>query len=124
MFHVPEHFRLKPEDNKRFGSTPSIGNNGWFTVPSPTGDRRVLHALASDGLGWEHVSVHAEIGRGKTILIPYWNEMQFVKELFWDEEDVVMQIHPKRSQYVNYADCLHLWRPMDAVIPTPPMPLV
>lgn len=124
MFHVPENYRLKPEDNKRFGSMPSTGNNGWFIIPSPTGDRRVLHALASDGLGWEHVSVHAEIGRGKTILIPYWSEMQFLKELFWDEEDEVMQIHPRRSQYVNYADCLHLWRPTNAVIPTPPMLLV
>jgi hypothetical protein len=52
---------------------------------------------------------------------PTWREMSYVKDLCWDGEDVVMQLHPKRSEYVNnHPHVLHLWRPVDAEIPTPP----
>jgi hypothetical protein len=51
--------------------------------------------------------------------------MVFIKGLFWDDDDVVMQLHPKRSEYVNqHPHTLHLWRPMTATIPTPPASLV
>jgi hypothetical protein len=46
--------------------------------------------------------------------IPYWDEMEFVKELFWDEDDTVVQFHPAKSNYVNVnPNVLHLWRPCD-----------
>jgi hypothetical protein len=49
----------------------------------------------------------------------------FVKNLFWEEEEVVMQLHPATSQYVNYhPNCLHLWRPMHMSILHPPSILV
>jgi len=51
--------------------------------------------------------------------------MCFIKDLFWDGEDVVIQHHPKKSEYVNRHDnCLHLWRPVAVEIPTPPKELV
>ncbi|WP_431309684.1 DUF7694 domain-containing protein [Bradyrhizobium iriomotense] len=69
--------------------------------------------------GWEHVSV--SIPRR----CPNWQEMCFVKDLFWDEEECVMQLHPPRSEYVNNNRyCLHLWRPTSRAIPTPPSGLV
>lgn len=41
--------------------------------------------------------------------------------MFWDAEDVVMQLHPAQSVYVNHhPGCLHLWRPVSIAIPTPP----
>jgi len=41
-----------------------------------------------------------------------WGEMSFVKEMFFLDEEAVMQLHPPRSQYVNqHPNCLHLWRP-------------
>ena len=41
------------------------------------------------------------------------------------DEEGVMQLHPKKSRYVNFAEnCLHLWRPIDAEIPTPPTYMV
>jgi len=44
-----------------------------------------------------------------------------VKELFWDPEDTVMQLHPPRSEWVNNMPyCLHLWRPVGLAIPRPP----
>lgn len=46
--------------------------------------------------------------------------MCFIKDLFWGEEEVVMQLHPAKSQYVNQHDyCLHLWRPKTIAIPLP-----
>lgn len=64
---------------------------------------------------WEHVSVSTPSR------IPSWAGMCFVKDLFWEPEEAVMQLHPPASQYVNnHPWTLHLWRPTDAVIPLPP----
>lgn len=58
--------------------------------------------------GFEHVSVKLMAKR-----LPTWNEMCVVKDIFWQDEEAVVQIHPKKSQYVNIAEALHLWRPCD-----------
>lgn len=64
---------------------------------------------------WEHVSVST------ATRCPTWEEMCFVKSIFWEPEDVVMQLHPRESEYVNcHPYCLHLWRPVGVPIPTPP----
>jgi hypothetical protein len=49
-----------------------------------------------------------------------------VKDLFWNDEDVVVQFHPAKSTYVNnHPGCLHLWRCTDGrEFPTPPEILV
>lgn len=65
-------------------------------------------------MGWEHVSVSL-YNR-----LPTWDEMCLVKSLFWDEEETVIQFHPKKSQYVNqHPFCLHLWKKIgvDAELP-------
>jgi hypothetical protein len=119
MFHVPEKCRIV---TGRIGSNSSFGNNGAFELPPIRGGRKMF-VIASDGMGWEHVSVH--VLDGKELRTPTWGEMCCVKDLFWDEEDVVMQLHPKQSEYVNnHPHTLHLWRPTDAAIPTPPSILV
>jgi hypothetical protein len=47
--------------------------------------------------------------------------MCFVKDLFWEPEDCVMQLHPRRSEYINnHPYVLHLWRPVRDRIPEPP----
>ena len=120
MFHVPEKYRIR---SGLGASDARYGNNGRFIIPARTG-RRELRIVASDGEGWEHVSVHAWSHRGGHA-IPNWSEMCFVKDLFWDPEDVVMQLHPRASQYVNnHPYVLHLWRPTDVTIPEPPAILV
>jgi len=51
--------------------------------------------------------------------------MSFVKDLFWDEDECVVQFHPPRSEYVNnHASCLHLWRNKHQQFPLPPSILV
>jgi hypothetical protein len=110
-------------------STRADGNNGAFDIESPEPGWR-LALIASDGSDpsiaekWEHVSVHAfrgDLGRPSKLRTPTWREMSYVKRLCWDAEDVVMQLHPAESQYVNaHPHVLHLWRPIGREIPTPP----
>jgi hypothetical protein len=125
-FHVPNQYRIR---NGALGSTDSIGNAGAFFVPnrmarqSGLSTREVgampLQVIASDGAGWEHVSVSLPAR------CPTWAEMSFIKGIFWDACDCVVQFHPPESEYVNnHSFCLHLWRPTDHDIPTPPSLLV
>lgn len=110
MFRVPNSCRLR---SGPIGSDDTIGCNGAFLVPFQSYQ---LKCMASDGLGWEHVSVSL-LGNERT---PSWLAMCFVKELFWDEEDCVIQFHPAKSQYVNFhPGCLHLWRKIGFDQPTP-----
>ena len=61
----------------------------------------------SNGAGWEHVSVSPESKR----VIPTWDDMCKVKEIFFNDDEAVIQIHPPKDKYVNNVpNCLHLWR--------------
>lgn len=114
-----EPFRVRegPMASSRFD-----GNNGAWRIPGPIagdGSRATLTVIASDGLGWEHVSVSTP---RRT---PTWEEMSYVKDLFWPEDECVVQYHPPRSVYRNHHEhCLHLWRPIGAEIPMPDPELV
>jgi hypothetical protein len=92
MFKVPNEYRIS---NGELGSTEEIGNNGAFLIPYQLFTLRVI---ASDGMGWEHVSVSVQNR------CPNWREMCFIKDVFWDAEDGVIQYHPKKSEYVNLHD--------------------
>jgi hypothetical protein len=75
-----------------------------------------FYARFSWGEGWEHASISIP-GQKRT---PTWAEMCMFKDIFWHEEELVIQIHPPKSQYVNNVDnCLHLWRPIEKEIPQP-----
>lgn len=114
-FHVPNQFRFR-EKNHPYGSDDSQGNNGAFMIPYQT---NVLRIMASDQHGWEHVSVSLQNR------CPNWKEMCFVKELFWDDQDTVVQFHPKKSEYINqHENTLHMWRCINNLFPTPPRILV
>lgn len=127
MFHVPQLARIM---HGPLGTTSLDGNNGAFTFDSSEPGWQ-LFLICSDGTEapdvpewqWEHVSVSAR--RGDRVRIPTWKEMSYVKRLCWDAEDVVMQLHPRESEYVNcHTSVLHLWRPKNQTIPTPPAELV
>jgi hypothetical protein len=89
-------------------------DGGMYRLASPI-DQKPLRIIASFGEGWDHVSV------SRADRIPNWIEMCFVKKKFFDPEELAMQLHPAESEYINnHPRCLHLWKPHDAVIPTPP----
>lgn len=79
----------------------------------------VIASNGSEEIPWEHVSLRARDYKGERT--PTWAEMCYVKDLFWDEEECVIQYHPPRSEYVNnHAFVLHLWKPIGIEIPMPP----
>lgn len=103
----------------RMSSSQSDGPYGAFIVHGPCGCGLTIVASGADETGWEHVSVSTPRRP------PNWQEMCFVKDLFWGEEECVMQLHPPKSEYVNnYPHCLHMWRPTKVDIPLPPSILV
>lgn len=108
-FLVPERYRIQMAG----------GNNGVFYLPPIEGHWRFA-VIASDGCGWEHVSVHMFKAGGHDQRTPTWAEMCHVKDAFWEPEDTVMQLHPPKSEYVNqHEHTLHLWRPTDGAVPLP-----
>jgi hypothetical protein len=130
MFHVPEESRI------RAGALRSVreaGNYGAFLLASPEPgwwlvlicDDGTFTGVPPEQRDWEHVSVSA---RGRNSLqrrTPNWKEMAFVKDQCWDDEDVVVQYHPRKSEYVNHhPHVLHLWRHRTREFPTPPPILV
>jgi hypothetical protein len=102
-----------------YGSEPGA-TWGAFNIQGPCGATlRIISSGKDEEFGWEHVSVSCERR------IPNWLEMCFVKDLFWTDEECVMQLHPPKSVYVNYhPHCLHLWRPVLGGIPIPDAMLV
>lgn len=75
----------------------------------------------SFGGGWEHVSVSPY----KRNYTPSWEEMCKIKDMFWHDDEVVVQYHPAKSQYVNNVpNCLHLWKPLKEKMPIPPSIMV
>lgn len=74
---------------------------------------------ACDQYPWDHVSVSTKHR------CPNWDEMCFIKEIFFDDEEAVMQFHPPKSEYINcHPYTLHMWRPTQEEIPKPPSILV
>jgi len=103
----------------QMGSTRADGNNGAFAIPSPVRRQDTLYVIASDSGAWDHCSVSLKIRP------PTWKELCFIKELFWEPEETVIQYHPPASKYINqHHFVLHLWRPQTVEIPLPPINFV
>ena len=94
---------------------------GKFIIPSENGHFRYLVIASSNEGDWEHVSVSLLSLNDKTPLkrCPKWDEMCYIKDLFFEDEEEVIQFHPKKSQYVNiHPYVLHLWKPrQDSIVP-------
>jgi len=99
-----------------YRSTPAYGCNGAFNIPF---ENNTLMVVISDQMGWEHVSVSL---RNRC---PNWREMCFIKQLFWGEDETVVQFHPKKSEYKNFhPQCLHMWKKAGEEYELPPSIMV
>lgn len=97
---------------------------GVFVVPHKPTHVKLRCLVASARLAmpgdspewaWDHVSVSLPAR------CPNWTEMCVVKELFWGDDETVMQLHVPKAQHLNlHPYTLHLWRPANLVIPMPP----
>jgi hypothetical protein len=114
MFKAPEKYRVVYDNKNAYGySDESYGNNGVFFIMIK---KSTLKVVCSDGGGWDHVSVSNAGG-----LTPTWDQMCEIKDLFWGDEDCVVQFHPPKSDYVNIkGNCLHLWKHQTSEFNRPP----
>lgn len=108
-------FRQRDLEMKLFGIIGGA-TEGVFIIPRGNVE---LRCIAANGGGWDHVSISVH-GR-----IPTWAEMCFIKEQFFEDDEVAMQLHPAKKNYINFhPNTLHLWRPHADVIPLPPLDYV
>ena len=97
-------------------SDKSYGLNGLFLflylgVP--------LKVVVSDGEEWDHVSISCE---RRT---PTWDEICYIKNLFFRGDEWVVQYHPEKSKSINnHPNVLHLWRSQKKELPKPPLWMV
>ena len=91
---------LNPE-NKSLGAYLSHPNYKAHDISIAAG----WNEKGKNGCVLEHVSVSLRRR------CPTWDEMCMVKDIFWADEECVVQFHPPKSKYVNFHPyCLHLWR--------------
>jgi hypothetical protein len=104
-------------------------NFGAFVIPHLMITRVQLRCIVGSGknaledmgrdYAWDHVSVSC------ADRCPTWDEMSYIKDIFFAPEETVVQFHPPKSEYVNYhPHTLHLWRPLLVKIPLPPKSMV
>jgi hypothetical protein len=97
-------FSFDVEEHRHAG--PRGEPNGHFFFKRHSA---ILSVLVSNGGCWDHVSVSLKTR------CPTWDEMCYVREKFFADDEWVMQLHPPKSDNVNYHPfCLHLWRPQTA----------
>ena len=108
-------YRLKEYERKIYGAAGD-GGNGVFKVFV---SGRSFHVIVSNGGGWDHVSVTPCNLKRKTC--PTWEEMCAIKNMFFNEDEIAIEYHPAKEDYVNmHPYCLHLWKPQNEDIPKPP----
>ena len=117
----------RDKTDQRFATRPG-SRFGLFRIESLT-TGATLHVLVGsaelwkseglDGEPWDHVSV------SKVDKPPTWEEMCYVKLLFFGDDECVVQFHPPKSQYVNlHPNVLHLWKLANGSFPMPPIECV
>ena len=115
-----EHLEKYRVINGPMPSERGSGANGIFLIPHRRYAKERYQIIASDGMGWEHVSV-TYYKKNKT---PNWDDMCYIKDLFWGEEETVLQYHTPKSTRASNQNALHLWRPTGKEVPMPPTILV
>jgi len=109
-----DQYRRSDADVIRMWGWAGDDGCGCFELPSKI-DGGILRVVASNGEGWDHVSV------SRKNRCPNWPEMDHIKRLFFEEHETAMQLHVPPTDHINcHPNCLHLWRPQAAEIPRPP----
>ena len=98
--------------------------DGHYKIPHPRIAAYSYFVVCSDGEGWDHVSVSLRgiVNNREKIVerCPTWEEMCYIKSLFFNEDEAAVQFHPASSEYVNHHPyCLHLWKPQGITLPIP-----
>jgi hypothetical protein len=91
---------------------------GAYQFTSPI-DGQPLIVIASNGGGWDHVSV------SRRNRCPNWFEMEYIAERFFKENEYAIQYHVPKSDHINiHPYTLHWWRPQELELLLPPKIMV
>jgi len=52
--------------------------------------------------------------------LPSWYEMVLVKNLFWGEDETVIQFIPKKTEHRSIGEVLHMWKKVGVEHELPP----
>jgi len=114
-FEILDKYRIKTG----MFATKDLTPYGAFFIPATKNGEWLKVICAPMDSEWQHVSV------SHPRRCPTWMEMAKVKDLFWSEEETVVQFHPKKSSYINnHPYCLHLWKKKDFEHELPPSILI
>lgn len=113
-----DHYRKTGQDVIDHWGWTGDETCGAFVIPSPI-DHASLLIIASQGEDWDHISV------SRANRCPNWPEMEYIKRMFFKDDETAMQLHVPATDHINvHPYCLHLWRPQSEPIPRPPPMLV
>ena len=108
---IKKNVRISSVENETFD-----GFVGVIAMPTWVGTY-----ICSWGAGWEHVSIRPF----KKNVTPSWDDMCRIKDIFWNEDEAVIQVHPDKDNYVDFMEnCLHLWKCTYKEMVLPPYCLV
>jgi hypothetical protein len=104
-------YRAVQEEIRSYG-VMGDDKGGLFLIPHK-GD--MIKVIASSDYGWDHVSISLPDR------IPNWYEMEYIKRLFFKENEIAIEYHMPTKDHINvHPYVLHLWRPINKKIPVPP----
>jgi len=113
---LPSNLEKLRIDHPMYGKPEPGSINGCFEIPY---ENQQLFVISGCGDGWDHVSVSLKNR------CPNWKEMCFIKNLFFEPDELVVQFHPPVKDYVNIGkNVLHMWRPWEQEIELPPLYMV
>jgi hypothetical protein len=110
--NLPAKFEKYRYDHPNYKIAPAGSIEGSFFIKYKN---KTLAVISGCGDGWDHVSISLQHR------IPTWPEMAYIKDIFFEPDELVIQFHPPKEKYVNLCKrSLHLWRPWDQKIELPP----
>lgn len=112
--------RYRTDKDFKILSDEFLSLNGCFTIPIGYSKCKIVADARDD---WDHVNVVVKFGRDDSqYRIATKEEMIEIKEMFFEDSEPAIEIHPKKEDYVNIDEyMLHLWRPVNRVLPLPPV---
>lgn len=103
------------------GLGPAISlHSGSFLYPMEN-DKNAFIISTKDRRGWNHVSIHLQNDLGECITkVPSHEDMQVIRNLFFNSEDLVQEFHPEKKDYINnHSYTLHLWESTEEKVEKP-----
>ena len=112
--HLKTIEEIKNNPQVNYADPWGNGDNAYSGSLRLDGQIKQFYYIASiDNGKWEHVSVSMASSKKS---LPTWKDMCRIKDIFWNEDEEVHQIHPKAEQYLHgvgdLENVLHLWRPV------------